>query len=370
MPSLYIVSHVDEERLEGISVHPSLVCSRHFIAVFNEPIHTSAVLLVIAIIIRGYLYSYKSIVTYKPCKICRKTASITVGCGIHSFTEDSMPLVARMQDVGWLCKKQAIFWNPMKLLMLAQIYLCSNFSKESFRYKMCQLIKSLEAVDYWVVADEDLGDVSRLSLPNEELGGHSHMTSVIKGREGGWPKRDEGGGGKKSQNFADVICERSLAIVRTSNNVSAKEVRLLDVGGGVTVAAVSPVVVVAGQGGDRRRRRFTRLHCTKLRVTRVWKLGPFRIPAERTLLIPNVFQSHLILHTGHWILIVFVAVTASTATISGRIWYIIYLSTFYPFFLTNLSNIIFVLFDRSSNYEIFLEFTARLLQALHNSLPP
>ena len=148
MPSLYIVSHVDEERLEGISVHPSLVCSRHFIAVFNEPIHTSAVLLVIAIIIRGYLYSYKSIVTYKPCKICRKTASITVGCGIHSFTEDSMPLVARMQDVGWLCKKQAIFWNPMKLLMLAQIYLCSNFSKESFRYKMCQLIKSLEAVDY------------------------------------------------------------------------------------------------------------------------------------------------------------------------------------------------------------------------------
>ena len=148
MPSLYIVSHVDEERLEGISVHPSLVCSRHFIAVFNEPIHTSAVLLVIAIIIRGYLYSYKLIVTYKPCKICRKTASITVGCGIHSFTEDSMPLVARMQDVGWLCKKQAIFWNPMKLLMLAQIYACSNFSKESFRYKMCQLIKSLEAVDY------------------------------------------------------------------------------------------------------------------------------------------------------------------------------------------------------------------------------
>ena len=101
MPSLYIVSHVDEERLEGISVHPSLVCSRHFIAVFNEPIHTSAVLLVIAII-RGSRYSYELIVTCKPCKICGHTASITVGCGIHSFTDDSMPLVARMQDVGWL----------------------------------------------------------------------------------------------------------------------------------------------------------------------------------------------------------------------------------------------------------------------------
>ena len=103
----------------------------------------------------------------------------------------------------------------------------------------------------------------------KNLGDHSHMTSALRGSEGGGPKLDEGGGGKKSQNFADVICERSLAIVRTSNNVSAKEVRLLDVGGGVTVAAITPVVVVAGQGGDRRRRRFTRLHCTKLRVTRV-----------------------------------------------------------------------------------------------------
>ena len=148
MPSLYIVSHVDEERLEGISVHPSLVCSRHFIAVFNEPIHTSAVLLVIAIIIRGFLYSYKLIVTYKPCKICGKTASITVGCGIHSFTEDSMPLVARMQDVGWLCKKTSDILEPNEVTDVSSIYACSNFSKESFRYKMCQLIKSLEAVDY------------------------------------------------------------------------------------------------------------------------------------------------------------------------------------------------------------------------------
>ena len=119
----------------------------------------------------------------------------------------------------------------MKLLSSAQIYSCSNFSKESFRYKKCQSIKSLEAIDYGVVTDEDLGDVSRLPLPYEKIPLITPSHDVVPG--------------------------------------TAKEVRLLDVGGGVTVAAVSPVVVVAGQGGDRRRRRFTRLHCTKLRVTRV-----------------------------------------------------------------------------------------------------
>merc|ERR1719150_463571 len=42
----------------------------------------------------------------------------SVGCGIHSFTEDSMPLVARMQDVGWLWRQLTIESSPMRILAM------------------------------------------------------------------------------------------------------------------------------------------------------------------------------------------------------------------------------------------------------------
>lgn len=83
------------------------------------------------------------------------------------------------------------------------------------RVRDCQIINSLEAIDYGVVTDEDLSNVGRLSLPYEEL-----------------------------------------AVVRAGHDIfpgTAKKVGLLDVGGGVAVAAIPPVVIVAGQGGCRGR---------------------------------------------------------------------------------------------------------------------
>lgn len=45
-------------------------------------------------------------------------------------------------------------------------------------------IKSLEAIDYGVITDEDLGDVGGLSLPDEELAvvraGHYIFPSTVK----------------------------------------------------------------------------------------------------------------------------------------------------------------------------------------------
>ena len=56
-----------------------------------------------------------------------------------------------------------------------------------------------------------------LNIPGDQFRGDTYMTSALRGREGGWPKRDDstdrlrewdsdrGEGVQKSQNFADVI---------------------------------------------------------------------------------------------------------------------------------------------------------------------
>ena len=74
--SLDVVSHVDEERLEGIGVHPTLVGSRHSIAVLHEPVHASAVLCVIGYMVksavRSILFWFQEGHNYRLKKMCEK----------------------------------------------------------------------------------------------------------------------------------------------------------------------------------------------------------------------------------------------------------------------------------------------------------